>query len=165
MMQQKAMVSVSREVLAALDELEFEGMLLGRHMSPASQSEHTILKLDRSAYTLMSRIEIDGPLSIPQMTAAFALDASTLNRQTAAMMKKDLIRRIPDPDGGIARKFELTERGRELLDHDRTIKRTGLREILADWPADDIVALATLLHRFNSAIEDREGRPWPRPTA
>ena len=155
---------MSTEVLAALDGLEFEGMLLGRHMSPTNP-EHSVLELDRSAYTLMSRIEIEGPLSIPQMTAAFALDASTLNRQTAAMMRKDLIRRIPDPEGGIARKFELTDHGQELLDHDRTIKRTGLRQILSDWPADDIVTLATLMHRFNSAVEDREGRPWPRPSA
>lgn len=156
--------TMSNELLAALDGLEFEGMLMGRHMSPANHPEHKVLRLDRSAYTLMSRIQIEGPLSIPQMTAAFALDASTLNRQTAAMMRKDLIRRIPDPDGGIARKFELTDHGVELLDHDRTIKRTGLRQILADWPADDVVALASLLHRFNSAVEEREGRPWPRPS-
>lgn len=155
---------LSAQVEAALDGIEFEGMLLGRHMAPSNHPEHTVLKLDRSAYTLMSRIQIEGPLSIPQLTAAFALDASTLNRQTAAMMRKDLIRRIPDPDGGIARKFELTTHGLELLEHDRGIKRRGLRSILADWSSDDIAALADLLHRFNSAVEAREGRPWPRPT-
>lgn len=136
-------------------------MLLGRHMSPGNTE--TVLKLERSAYTLMSRIEIEGPLSIPQMSAAFALDASTLNRQTAAMMRKGLIRRIPDPEGGIARKFELTPEGAELLTQDRDIKHRGLREILAGWSGDDITALARLLHRFNAAVESREGRPWPRP--
>lgn len=155
--------TLATDLQGALDELEFEGMLLGRHMSPATHPEHSVLKLDRSAYTLMRRIEIDGPLSIPQMTAAFGLDASTLNRQTAAMMRKGLIRRIPDPEGGIARKFEMTVEGRELLEHDRTIKRTGLRQILADWSGEDVVTLAQLLHRFNAAIEEREGRPWPRP--
>lgn len=154
---------LSAKTQAALDGIEFEGMLLGRHMSPTTTPEHSVLKLDRSAYTLLSRIEIEGPLSIPQMAAAFALDASTLNRQTAAMMRKDLIRRIPDPDGGIARKFELTPHGLELLEHDRGIKRRGLAEILADWTDADVTALADLLHRFNAAVEEREGRPWPRP--
>ncbi|MFS3127668.1 MarR family winged helix-turn-helix transcriptional regulator [Nocardioides sp. Bht2] len=152
------------EVENALDAIEFEGMLMGRQMSPQNHPEHTVLSLDRSAYTLMSRIEIDGPLSIPQMSAAFALDASTLNRQTAAMMRKDLIRRIPDPDGGIARKFELTPHGMELLEGDRDIKRRGLRTILAAWSAEEVTTFAALLHRFNSDVEAREGRPWPRPT-
>lgn len=149
-------------VTSALDDIEFEGMLLGRHMAP-SGPEHSSLHLDRSAYTLMSRISVEGPISIPQLSAAFALDASTLNRQTAAMMRKGLLRRISDPDGGIARKFELTPEGQDLLDRDRSTRRHGLKSVLAEWPDDDVVLLADLLHRFNSAIEQREGRPWPRP--
>lgn len=50
-------------------------------------------------------------MSIGQLSDAFGLDASTLNRQTAAMLRGNLVERIADPDGGIARKFRITAEG------------------------------------------------------
>ncbi|MEQ6900944.1 MarR family transcriptional regulator [Nocardioides sp. YIM 152588] len=141
--------------------IEFEAMVLGRHLSPMGGGHG--LHLDKSAYTLLSRLRLEGPMSIGQLSEAFGLDASTLNRQTARMVKLGLLRRIPDPDGGMARKFEVTELGVEHFDHDRRVKLAGLSEVLSGWPADDVAELADLLRRFNASIEERDGRPWPRP--
>lgn len=101
-------------------------------------------------------------MSIGQLSDAFGLDASTLNRQTARLMKRGLLRRIPDPAGGIARKFELTDDGRERLERERAMRLGGITEILAAWDTSDVETLSTLLRRFNDDIEDRDGRPWPR---
>jgi DNA-binding MarR family transcriptional regulator len=145
------------------DDIEFETMLLGRHLTPTRRGADGEKHLDRSAYTLLSRLQVQGPMSIGQLSEAFGLDASTLNRQTAAMLRAGLVERIADPDGGMARKFRVTPSGQRRLAAQRGGHVEGLRRVLADWSADDVATLSRLLRRFNADIEARDGRPWPRP--
>ncbi|MFE7526691.1 MarR family winged helix-turn-helix transcriptional regulator [Kitasatospora sp. NPDC057542] len=119
-------------------------------------------QLERSAYILLSRVGAEGPMSIGQLSDAFALDVSTLNRQTAALKSAGLLERIPDPDGGIARKFRLTEEGRRRLDAEREAHVRALNLVMTDWPEEDIASFAGFLRRFNTGIERLDGRPWPR---
>ncbi len=132
--------------------IEFETMLLGRHRH-----------LDRSAYLLLNRIHVTGPMSIGQLSDAFGLDVSTLNRHTSALLRAGLVERIPDPDGGLARKFRLTEEGERWLGEEREKNILGLEKVLAGWTAEDVTAFAAYLRRFNTDIEHLAGRPWPRP--
>ena len=146
-------------------ELEQELMLVGRHSalrSPHGAVPGPDARLDRSAYILLSRIEIDGPLSIGQLADAFGLDTSTVNRQTAAMLRGGLAERIADPDGGMARKLRITPEGERRMHAYRAWVVTGLADLLADWPERDVAAFGGYLARFNEAIERKEGRPWPR---
>ncbi|KDQ70334.1 MarR family winged helix-turn-helix transcriptional regulator [Streptomyces halstedii] len=140
--------------------IEFETMLLGRYVQLSSRNGS---HLDRSAYTLLSRIRMDGPMSIGQLSEAFGLDASTLNRQTAAMLRAGLVERIPDPEGGIARKFRITGAGERSLDAERSGNISGLERVMADWDPEEVAAFAAYLQRFNTDIEKLDGRPWPRP--
>ena len=141
-------------------KVEYEQMLLSRH----EVMRHRTGRLERSAYVLLSRIRLQGPMSIGELSDAFGLDASTLNRQTAAAMRAGLLERIPDPAGGIARKFRITGEGARLLDEERAFLTSGLDRVMADWPDEDIAAFAAYLRRFNTDIERLSGRPWPRPT-
>ncbi|MCX4671456.1 MarR family transcriptional regulator [Streptomyces sp. NBC_01381] len=144
--------------------VEFETMLLGRHShlyNPRTRA--TGGRLDRSAYVLLSRIQMDGPMSIGQLSEAFGLDASTLNRQTAAMLRAGLVERIPDPDGGLARKFRISAEGEHQLDADRADYTGGLEKVFSDWAPEDVATFADYLQRFNGDIERLEGHPWPRP--
>ncbi|WP_405387659.1 MarR family transcriptional regulator [Streptomyces sp. NBC_01102] len=144
--------------------IEFETMLLGRHVQlSAPRLRRNNQNLDRSAYTLLSRIRMEGPMSIGQLSDAFGLDASTLNRQTAAMLRAGLVERIPDPDGGIARKFRITDEGGRSLDAERSANVHGLEKVLAAWDPEEVAAFAAYLKRFNTDIENLDGRPWPRP--
>ncbi|WP_320775400.1 MarR family winged helix-turn-helix transcriptional regulator [Streptomyces sp. CRN 30] len=139
-------------------------MLLSRymHLHKGKGRRHDSV-LDRSAYIMLSRIRMQGPMSIGQLGDAFGLDASTLNRQTAAAMRAGLVERIPDPEGGVARKFRITEEGERRLDEEHSGLVASLDRILADWPEEDIDAFAGYLRRFNSDIERLHGMPWPRP--
>ncbi|MFE9134414.1 MarR family winged helix-turn-helix transcriptional regulator [Streptomyces sp. NPDC007355] len=146
-----------------LRQLEFETMLLGRHAHLyAPRSRAAGGNLDRSAYVLLSRIRMHGPMSIGQLSEAFGLDASTLNRQTAAMLRAGVVERIPDPDGGIARKFRITQEGERRLDADRDANVAGLDRVMEHWSPEDVTRFADYLERFNRDIERLEGRPWPR---
>lgn len=141
--------------------IEFETMLLGRHSLKSQQRRPD--HLDRSAYTVLNRIEVEGPMSVGQLSDAFGLDTSTLHRQTSAMMRAGLIERIPDPDGGMARKFRITAEGAQRLAAERTYNVDALEEILDEWSPSDVAAFAEFLKRFNTDIERRDQRPWPRP--
>ncbi|MFR9794877.1 MarR family winged helix-turn-helix transcriptional regulator [Streptomyces sp. MS06] len=145
-------------------EVEYEQMLLSRytylHHAGGRRKDGV---LERSAYILLSRIRVQGPMSIGELSDAFGLDASTLNRQTAAAMRAGLVERIPDPDGGMARKFRITVRGEHLMEEERQGIVHSLDEVMTDWPDEDIAAFAAYLKRFNTDIERIAGRPWPRP--
>ncbi|MFI1440727.1 MarR family winged helix-turn-helix transcriptional regulator [Streptomyces fructofermentans] len=143
--------------------IEFETMLLGRHLYLNSPRARVGGRLERSAYIVLSRIRMEGPMSIGQLSDAFGLDASTLNRQTAAMLRGGLVERIPDPEGGIARKFRITAEGERRLDTHRTESVGALEKVMADWDPEEVAAFAGYLRRFNTDIENLDERPWPRP--
>ncbi|MEU5716813.1 MarR family transcriptional regulator [Streptomyces sp. NPDC020403] len=143
--------------------IEFETMVLGRHLQPSAPRSRRGGGLDRSAYTLLSRIRMQGPMSIGQLSDAFGLDASTLNRQTAAMLRAGLVERIPDPDGGIARKFRITDEGQRGLDAERAENIRGLERVMEEWAPEEVADFAGYLKRLNIDIENLDGRPWPRP--
>ncbi|GGT85405.1 MULTISPECIES: MarR family winged helix-turn-helix transcriptional regulator [Actinomadura] len=145
------------------DLIEYETMLLGRHSLATRRSRREGGLLERSAYILLSRIRIEGPMSIRQLSEAFDLDPSTLNRQTSAMLRDGLVERIPDPAGGIARKFRITAEGERRLDSERGQITAGIDKIMSDWTAEEVEAFASFLQRFNTDIERLAGSPWPRP--
>ncbi|GAA3477109.1 MULTISPECIES: MarR family winged helix-turn-helix transcriptional regulator [Streptomyces] len=148
----------------ATRQVEYEQMLQSRYLHlHKSKGRRQGSTLERSAYILLSRIRVQGPMSIGQLGDAFGLDASTLNRQTAAAMRAGLVERIPDPDGGMARKFRITAEGERRLDEEREGTIHTLDQIMADWSDEDIAAFADYLKRFNTDIERLDGRPWPRP--
>ncbi|WP_232248778.1 MarR family winged helix-turn-helix transcriptional regulator [Streptacidiphilus rugosus] len=138
-------------------------MLLGRHTAMASlRRDQPSDRLDRSAYTLLTRLRTQGPMSIGQLAEAFGLDTSTVNRQTAALLRADLAERIPDPDGGLARKLRVTTEGLRRLEQDRDWAIEGLSRVLSDWTDPEVAELSRVLARLNTSIEATEGRPWPR---
>jgi DNA-binding MarR family transcriptional regulator len=145
------------------DLIEYETMVLGRHSLATSRARREGGLLERSAYILLSRLRVEGPMSIRQLSEAFDLDPSTLNRQTSAMLRGGLAERIPDPEGGIARKFRVTAEGERRLDAERGQIVAGIDKIMADWTPDEVGSFAAFLQRFNTDIERLAGRPWPRP--
>lgn len=100
-------------------------------------------------------------MSISQLTGRFGLaDASTL----AARPRRAPRRRpsnIADPDGGIARKFRITEEANATLDADRARSASG--------PGTGPGALncpgsrRVHLERFSRTSQRLDGQPWPQP--
>lgn len=146
-----------------IDVIEYETMLLGRHLTTLpGRSRRSGGSLDQSAYTLLSLLEVGGPMSIGDLASVTGLDASTLNRQTAALMRAGHAERIAAPDGGIARQFRLTTAGTAALSDERSATRASLAVLVEDWPKADREQFATLLQKLNRTIEERSGRSWPR---
>ncbi|WP_069164198.1 MarR family winged helix-turn-helix transcriptional regulator [Nocardia altamirensis] len=146
---------------AALTRLVFELTLLARHF-PASMLRRPGFQLDRSAFLILTRLEFDAPLSLKELSEAFQLDISTINRQVAAMLKQGLVDRVPDPDGGIARKIQASAAGKAALAADRLQCREGIGTVVAEWPDTDVEQLSRLIAQFNQSVEHIEDNPWPR---
>ncbi|QIS15431.1 MULTISPECIES: MarR family winged helix-turn-helix transcriptional regulator [Nocardia] len=146
----------------AFSRLVFELTLLSRHF-PASVLRRPGFQLDRSAFLILTRLEIDAPLSLRELSEAFQLDISTINRQVAAMLKADLVERVADPEGGIARKVRASAKGLEMLAADRLQSHDGIGAVVADWSDADVAQLSALIARLNGSIERLEHNPWPRP--
>lgn len=144
-----------------LEKLERELMLLSRHQVLARRERDTE-RLERSAYLLLSRIDSQGPMSIGQLAEAFGLDTSTVNRQTAALLRWGLAERVADPDGGMARKLCITVEGGRRLTEDREVNMDCLARVVADWSPEEVRELEDALVRLNRSAEALEGRRWPR---
>ncbi|MEH0546749.1 MarR family transcriptional regulator [Streptomyces sp. B21-105] len=143
--------------------MERELLILMRHMTmagPRGPGKHS--GLDRSAYVLLSRLEAQGPMSIPELIEAFGLASSTLNRQTTALLKNGLVERTVDPGGSVVHKFRVTEEGRGRLKAERDRTASGLDETLSEWTPARLERFIDDLERFNTDIERMTGRPWPR---
>nr|WP_325119010.1 MarR family transcriptional regulator [Streptomyces sp. GMR22] len=122
----------------------------------------TPTRLDRSGYLLLSRLDAEGAMTIGQLADAFQLDVSTVNRQTGALLRSGLVERIPDPDGGLARKLRVTPRGADRMAAERTCRQTDLSRLLESWTPEDVARFEDVLTRFNREVERQEGRAWPR---
>ncbi|GAA3686079.1 hypothetical protein GCM10022224_058600 [Nonomuraea antimicrobica] len=146
--------------------LEWELMILTRQREQAMlQVRPGDERLDRSAYVLLSRLEVQGPMSIADFVDAFGLAASTFNRQTAALLRDGLVERTLDPNGSVARKFRITAEGSRRLTSDRRQVVNGLAMVLTDWPPERLERFIADFQQFNEDIERLTGRPWPRPAA
>lgn len=141
-----------------LGDLERELTLLSRHFI-ASRGPRIGQSLDRSAYVLLTRLEMGEPLTLKEMAHTFQADVSTINRQVGVMRRNGLVERIPDPAGGAARKFRPTASGLERLEADRAISRAGAARLIeaAGWTGATMRQFLTLLVEFNHGIEHLEG--------
>lgn len=144
-----------------LSNVEYELTLLSRYHALTWQRGGQML--DRSAYLILSRLELDHLMSLKELSEAFLLDISTVNRQVGALERKGLVERIADPEGGVARKVRPTEEGMARMRADRAQNRAGVGRVLERWSADEIGLLRSMLVRFNRDVEELEGRSWPRP--
>ncbi|MEV1025119.1 MarR family transcriptional regulator [Streptomyces sp. NPDC050264] len=145
------------------EQIERELLILTRHQEMASPRRLPGNEaLERSAYVLLSRIEAQGPMSVADLVDAFGLAASTFNRQTAALLRDGLVERTLDPNGGVARKFRITQKGTDALAADRGKVVDGLAEVVTDWTPERLDRFIEDLQQFNKDIERLTGRPWPR---
>src|SRR5690625_2388945 len=118
-------LSMASDPIAAL---EYETMVFGRHLSllPRRPRRRGGV-LDHSAYVLLALLCGRGPMSIRQLSEITGLEASTLNRQTAALRRDGYAERMADPGGGPAKKLQLTKAGSVLLREER---RTCYRRLV-----------------------------------
>ncbi|MCL6517865.1 MAG: MarR family transcriptional regulator [Alicyclobacillus sp.] len=133
-------------------QIEQSLALLIRRAEAARTVDPRASIVDRSAYLLMSRLDTAGPMSIGALAQVFVLDISTVSRQVAALEAKGFVRRESDPRDARVSLLHLTPSGRERLEAARAGRYAMYRDLLRDWPQEDVAHFAALLLKFNDTV-------------
>ncbi|QES49058.1 MarR family transcriptional regulator [Streptomyces venezuelae] len=93
-----------------------------------------------------------GEMRLSRLSELLAIDISVTSRHVAHVAERGWIDRDPDPVDGRCRILRLTPAGRRLLAELAGRYTAALERALADWSAEDIAVLNTLLARLRSSF-------------
>lgn len=88
-----------------------------------------------------------------ELAETFGVHKSTVSRGLAALEQLGLVGRLPDPTDGRARLVRLTTDATRQVENVRRRRHEALAAVLEDWQPDDLTALARLLDRLNTALD------------
>ena len=109
-------------------------------------------------------VPVDGRPQRPGALAELShADPSTISRQVAELVRRELVRREPDPSDGRASLLAITDAGREVCARVRMFRRELLAAAVAAWTDSELDTFADLLSRFNGALGAAYCPPPVRP--
>lgn len=150
---------------AAEEQLATEVSTLLRLIHPvkaaAAREGAAALGQDRSAMLLLFPL-MEGPQRPGALAELCHTDPSTISRQVAELVRRELVRREPDPSDGRANLLAITDAGREVCERVRTLRRELLAAAVAGWTDTELDTFAGLLSRFNGALGAAYRPPAPR---
>ena len=140
---------------AAEEQLATEVSTLLRLIHPvkaaAARDGGAGLGQDRSAMLLLFPL-LESPQRPGTLAELCHADPSTVSRQVAELVRRELVRREPDPSDGRASLLAITDAGREVCERVRTLRRELLAAAVAAWTDSELDTFAGLLGRFNGAL-------------
>lgn len=95
----------------------------------------------------------DAGVRATELADTFAVHKSTVSRGLSALEHLGLVERLPDPTDGRARLVRLTPDATRRVEQVRRRRHEALAAVLGDWESDDLTALARLLDRLNTALD------------
>ncbi|MFD9334549.1 MarR family winged helix-turn-helix transcriptional regulator [Streptomyces sp. NPDC060028] len=104
------------------------------------------------AAVVLTLLDRHGEMRLSRLTAFMAVDISVTSRHVAHVAERGWIARETDPGDGRCRILRLTPAGRALLADLGDRYDGALEKALADWSAQDIDVLTTLLARLRSSF-------------
>ena len=114
--------------------------------------------LEGAAYVLLAHLVAEGPQRVSVLAKAVHSDPSTVSRQVAQLVGRNLVERGPDPHDGRAARLSATDTGRRVYDDHRLIRNQHTAAVGAAWPTADVRCLVTLLGRLNTDVENYRAR-------
>lgn len=121
--------------------------------------------MDRAAYLLLNRLDLEGPMGVKALAAGMGIDSSTVTRQVAPLVDTGLVKRTSHPEDGRAVVLELSVRGLNRLEEVRSSRRELMSQVTDGWTEEERESFCTLLTRFNSALSARQSGPAPAEPA
>lgn len=109
--------------------------------------------LDWGALQALLHLVKDGPQRQGELAESLLLDASTVSRRVAALVRLGYARRLADPVDGRAVRLAATDAGLAVLDRFRARREETMHQILATWETPDVAAFLRLLSRLNDDLD------------
>lgn len=144
----------------SLQQMQNELMLISRYQLRPHLKDGPAL--ERSAYLLLSRLELVDPMTLKELSHALHLDTSTVHRQLGALLRSEHVAYVLGAAGEVARRVAPTPAGLAALIATRASNAEGLRGVVGEWPEEQQRQFVALLRAFNQHVEILEDAPWPR---
>lgn len=134
----------------ALPRLERELAFLVRWLEAVQRRRD--YALERAHYLMLLLLMEDGPQSVGRIAERLRLDASTVTRQVAVMVKRGLVRKQPNPDDRRGGMVCATARGREEASQMRAQREARIEALFAAWPEAKRRQMGELLGDLNESL-------------
>src|ERR1700743_287764 len=145
-----------RAIYGAVAELV---ALMNRPQRDARMIEEAGIPLDRALFPLLVGIGRLGPIGIGELADRAGRDNTTVTRQVAGLEELGFVRRQAGRDDKRVREAAITPAGRRLTDAIDKARDRLMSAMVADWPREDVAALASLLQRLaHDAQREPPGR-------
>ncbi|MEV0250146.1 MarR family transcriptional regulator [Nocardia sp. NPDC050712] len=146
-----------------VDTIAVQLTRLQRLRDRAAVQIRTTSGIDPAAFAILFRLQCDGPMRSGALAEALHSDASTISRQVALLVERELVERTADPADGRASVLVISDRGRAVAEEIRLRRRANLTRVMADWTPQDRAQFAGLLRQFVDDFD--EARPTMVATA
>jgi DNA-binding MarR family transcriptional regulator len=132
--------------------IEVQAAVLTRNFELLRRRRSQQLEVDRAEYLLLRTLGDLGPATIGVLADALGLDPSTVGRQVVVLEQGGWATRLADPEDRRRTIVEMTAAGRAAMRRTSRERRRRTREMLGDWPEEDLRALAEMFGRYNDAV-------------
>ncbi len=119
------------------------------------------LRIDRPALLLLRKLQFAGGVDVRVTDLAHLLgvDLPGVTRKVQQLERAGLVARVADERDRRAVLISLTPEGSVLLERAAAAYLRLLREVLSDWPREDVRRFAELFHAFSTSLHNELERP------
>lgn len=145
----------ARVTSGVLDQLDRAMLTLRRFTRAPTRLEHQGIPVEVSSLLVLDAVDrAGGSATIGEVAGRLDVTHSTGSRLVGRAVSVGLVERSSSADDQRAAAVHLTGPGRDLLRSARAFRHARLRELLSDWPAEDVQTLSVLLGRFSEAAAE-----------
>ena len=109
--------------------------------------------VDRYTYPVLMLLDDEGSLSLTALTGKLGVSKPTASRQVSRLSRAGLVDVAPHERDPRSVSVTLTPAGLAAREQVRAARLAPLRDVIAHWPDADRDALAGLLDRFNTDLD------------
>nr|WP_296017216.1 MarR family winged helix-turn-helix transcriptional regulator [uncultured Agrobacterium sp.] len=143
-------------VLAISDTMTRMRIMIGRRVIGRMAIAKLSPELELSHLDVLDVVHrTEGDATVGSIAEGMRLDPSRGSRLVSDMVGRGLLRRDVSQEDGRRSVIAVTPLGLDVLDDVRSAKIAIIRDVVSDWPDEDIAAFAQLFDRFIGRFETR----------
>jgi len=114
------------------------------------------ITLDPALFRLLVVIERVGPIGVVELADRLGRDYTTISRQVAKLVAKELVTRQGNPADRRMREAVIAPKGKAMTDRLDAARARMAAGIFATWEPQDVKDLVRLMAKFSAALEATE---------
>ncbi len=135
--------------------VERELMFLNRTLEALQRKRR--YPLERAEFLILRTLGEGGAVTVGGLARVLLLDDSTMTRQIAALVRKGLVARTPNPADRRAGLIAATAKGARLMRDMLALRRERVARYIGDWRPEERESFGRLLGRFNARLVETLG--------